>query len=580
MVERHIEKIILAVFLLLLVFVVFRWGVSSPLEMEVVTNSRGSTEVLPPREADGKLLQAAQDISRYVDEQAPTAQEVADYRSQVDRFQHKPFRPAALASLCQAARLLSGFETPQENRPSLKQIEEVMPAPTKPSARVERELPRREGVPLADIVAAHVASTYPWQQLKKKWMEKLPPMMPVDMTVAAVEAEVMERRYDGSWGAPVPVTVARIPLQQASGTAGAIPTVPDYDGTNGEQVRVVIDQLGPLQAEILEPSYWDILWYGREYGSWRTHLPDNPVSDKMPKEGPGTVSVGGGAPAETTGTPPEGPVRPGAPRTPAPAAPRTGLAGMDKMMFMKGGPMGPGPAPTPVAPRPTPAVRPTPAAPAAPKEIELPKVTPVPRLEDQMSQGEVLFWLHVTSLEPAKVYQFRVRLVFVNPLVAATADADKPEDAKPALVRTQFSEWSNPVWVPQETEFFVTGQNASQGYASVTVFARKWGQRVSKRFNVSEGQAIGEPSKVKLMNPEDESQTSSDVDFSTGAAVVRLDFNKTVMEKGNTSRQTVEMFYVDGDGELKSRIEETDKVSERYDWLKEETDRARTAGGR
>jgi len=587
-IERHIEKIILAVFVLLLAFTVIRWGVASPLKVEVVTNGQGSTASLPPRQADRNLLRAAQDISQYVDSRKPQPYEVADYRLRIERLNRFPFRPVPLASLAVADRPLTAYDIPVEDRPSLKEIVKVMPAPTKPRARVERELPKREGVAPADVVAAHVAATYPWQELRKQWLVKIPASLPADLIVASVDAEIRERRFDGSWGDPIHIKTIRSPI--ASGRPGygqTIPVLPDFNGKNAEVVRNTIDELVQWQQEILEPSYWDILWFDSQYGSWKKHLPDNPVSDKASAlEASASTTAGAGLKAgPITGLRRE---RTGGGRGVAPAM-------SAKEAFMKrgamGGPMGPmGPrGPRGARPRRSrrsyqprrPAVPSRRTAPVAVnKEVEMPKVTPVPPLAEQVAQGQVLFWLHDISLEPARVYQFRVRLAFVNPLVTYVDDVDKPADATPAVVRTPFSEWSNPVSVPQETEFFVISQNSSQGYASVVVFARKWGQWVSKRFRVSEGQMIGGPGRVSLINPENDSLVTEEVDFSTGTVAVRLDFNKTVLDKGNNTRTTVEMFCLDQKGQFSTRIEALDKKSSRYEWLRAEVKLAKAAGQR
>jgi hypothetical protein len=221
-----------------------------------------------------------------------------------------------------------------------------------------------------------------------------------------------------------------------------------------------------------------------------------------------------------------------------------------------------------------------PAAPAGSEEaVSAPVATPVPTLEDQIRDGLILFWFHDTSLEGLKVYQYRVRLVLVNPLVGLSDDVRDPQDAKKALIPTPFSDWSNSISIPQATEFFVTGQSPPQGFAYVDVFARSLGQWVSRKFRVGEGMSIGEKiSKVKVTSP-DGMPTSMDVDFSTGAVVVRLDFEKTV-EKTNLRRATVEMVYLNEKGQLLTRVGLIDKESERCKHLEEEAKRAKSAGSR
>jgi len=235
----------------------------------------------------------------------------------------------------------------------------------------------------------------------------------------------------------------------------------------------------------------------------------------------------------------------------------------------------PKPKRTPRTVPPTRAVPGVPGVGVAPP-MERPEETPVPPLSEQMRKGTVLVWFHDTGLESLKTYQYRVRLVFVNPLITRDREVENPDEAKRPHVESPWSDWSHPVSVPQETEFFVTRHSAQLGVVYVEVFARALGQWVRQSFSVSEGESIGREKDVSVPDPTNGAIVKQKVNFSTGAVVVRLDFTKTV-RKGTIDRPTVEMVYLNENGQLRTRIRAIDEQSKRYKWLKEEAERAKAA---
>ena len=114
----------------------------------------------------------------------------------------------------------------------------------------------------------------------------------------------------------------------------------------------------------------------------------------------------------------------------------------------------------------------------------------MPLITTQMQNGKVLVWIHDDSLQPLKVYRYRVAVKFLNPLLGFDNVVTDPSFAASSSVTTPFSEWSDPVEVPQSTEFFLTGASESSG--RVMVFARSTGQQVKERFTVVPGQSIGQ----------------------------------------------------------------------------------------
>ena len=571
MIERHIEKIVLAACVLLLVVSLAYWGASSPLQLDVLASGRGGMESVAPDQADSTILQAAKEIDRTIQAEDAPNPDVTDYRASLDSLQGQPFKPEELLSLAHPGRLLVETTGDDLKRPTLNEIRAALPKPSKPLVKVEWELPRiprQEGdATPSDVITAHVAATCSWEKIRKQWTEKLATTtVPPDITVIAIEAEIRERRFDGTWSQPRLVQTVRMPTPDQS----VPPDLPDYDRNNGSEIQQIKNTLAlTWQQEILQPSYYEVLWTVDEWVSWQMNLPMTSISAAVPQEEEEPDRATRAAPRRMKMDP--------------------GMMKMDPgMMKMDPGAMkGPGMGRKRQRPRrrSSRTARPSRARPAAyaavQKEIPRAKITPVPPLDQQIEDGEVLFWLHDTSIEGSKVYQYRLRLVLVNPLCAFPGDVDDPADAQPAKLRTPFSEWSTPVSVPQATEFFVTSQNATQRYVSVTVFRRSMGQRMKKKYRIFEGDLIGGKAKMKLIDPEDSSQVTNDVDFDTGAVVVRLDFSKTFTKKrGTMVSPTVEMYYLDETGQLRTRIGAADKGSQRYADLKAEAKRAKQAVAR
>jgi hypothetical protein len=201
----------------------------------------------------------------------------------------------------------------------------------------------------------------------------------------------------------------------------------------------------------------------------------------------------------------------------------------------------------------------------------VPVPTPVPPMLQQIEGGRILAWVHDMHLNISRYYRYRVRLVLVNPLLALPAtEAKTPEDARQIAIATPFSEWSDPVIVPTATRFFLTGGSEmldkGAGAVTVTVFTSCLGQPVSHTFQVGLGQMIGAKVDKDVINPADGKRVKSPADFSTGAMVVDFDFSKP-FRRGTMLQRTVEVIYVDENGNVGSRIRAIDESSAEYQKL-------------
>ena len=211
-----------------------------------------------------------------------------------------------------------------------------------------------------------------------------------------------------------------------------------------------------------------------------------------------------------------------------------------------------------------------------PTDVPPPEVTEVTTLQEQLDDGSLLLWFHDTTLEGLREYQYRVRLVFANPLVTLSEDVENEDDSRQLVVMSPFSDWSAPFSAPQMTEFFAISPMQSRSAVKVEIFTRRKGQWVMKGFFVTEGDMIGRKDiNVKVPNPENGEIESEKTDFSTGAVAVRLEFKK--VKRRSINVPTVEVVYMDAKGRLKTRVATADKDSARYKQLKQEVSRVKAA---
>lgn len=168
-----------------------------------------------------------------------------------------------------------------------------------------------------------------------------------------------------------------------------------------------------------------------------------------------------------------------------------------------------------------------------------------------------LLWAHDVSLKPMQEYQYRYRLVLVNPLLAAEDDVqpELAEQARQRFIETDWSDWSQEVSVPSSTEFFISGSSASDRSVDITVFSLA--RHVAAKFTVSPGQVIGGRREVVVTDTN--GQHNEIVDFSTGAVLVWIDFNKTVYQGTTPFRDNTEILYLDAQGNLHTRLSNLDK---------------------
>ncbi len=473
--ERHVEKLVLLVCLLALAFAAWYWIVSSPLEVEITKVTGRGTQSVSPAGADDVLKGLAEDIQRVYKNTERAKVPVPVWVGQLDDVRAMAPLPTESVDLA-TPRLPLAPVAPvggPGGRVDFELLAAAMPVPEKPVMMASVELPQKS--PLEDVVLARGVGIYPLTALGAKWRGMLKtttgtlnPVVPYKVIV-----QVQQAPPDGDWAKAETKVVQTPPMLNEKGDPIEVPTIPDFDGTNTQEVRDAREAVRALAQQILQPIYRPV-WQANLKQWGNPKLPMSPVSD-------------------------------------APAA-----------------------APT--------------VAPTA--EVPTPEV-----------QVGIAFYDDSTMTLGTR-FRYRIQLVVINPLLTydeAVAE-DKVAGARKKFVTSKPSEWSDSVSVGREVHFFVTGANVMASKMSVTVYARKWGQWVKKKFNVQRGEPIGGVEKVALVDPMGQGRKYVEVDFSTGAIALRLDFKKSLLRAMFTTN-TQEMLYLDSDGKLRSRLKTWDDDS-------------------
>jgi len=469
--ERHVEKFVLGVCLILLVLAISHWVSSSPVAEDVLDeNGRRIKKGVPPEQIDEVLQDAARSVERMYRSSEVPVEPVPKWAARTKQLQDLAMdsgETIELATPRQPLRAGAGGTPTKIPRPS--NLQAVIPAPPKPAMQAYLELPDRD--PLADHAVARGVLKFPLGALALAWAEKLEKTnIPKMVVIHNVIVEVQQALPGGKWTAAKAIVAATRPGKD--GKPVVPPEIPDFDGANGMAVQKVRNDIAKnWQKHILQPAYHRI-WLPAQGGwrEWSLHL-EKPKTD----------------------------------------------------------------------------------------------------------DGEELIWFHDDStMAVGGRYRYRVKLVFVNPMLTYDQVAKKhPEDAKLKFIESDFGEWSDEVSLDREVHFFLTGSAEMMRRMSVTVFAYKWGQWVRQGFRVQPGEPIGRQDEAAIRDPRGEGGALRKIpaDFTTGAVALRFDFRKMIVRRGIRTR-TAEMVYLGPDARIDASVQARDVSSQLRAKLEQEYKKA------
>jgi hypothetical protein len=202
---------------------------------------------------------------------------------------------------------------------------------------------------------------------------------------------------------------------------------------------------------------------------------------------------------------------------------------------------------------------------------------------DPNDPQKLALWFHDDSVEAGKTYRYRMRVKLWNRYVTKFAALKDPEQGKQAILLGDWSLPSEPKTVTPAAYFFVT--SAFRGRDTVTATVYKWhkGALVHQLFRVGVGDLIGnvEESDTGILDRQTLQPTRETVDYSTGALVLDLRFEKAVVQRTVSDKSTGEfnlrdvesavLVYLDpADGRVKQRVERFDRYDPKLRALRAE----------
>ncbi len=560
-IDKHIEKVVLGICALLLVVAVLSSGLSSSRTVEV-----GGKQYVPG-EADEAILKFAKRVYEDVRKKDPPERQPNDPLDEALAWYGKNPFPPELNILADVGGITKAIEAEDIRPPvlvSLAEIESAFEFNVAPAAEAEYELPRpQENEKPADKRVARSVAILPYGQWEKLLSEKLKDT-PINPSIVIYDVQWQRRtKVAEGWSDGQDITCA------GESIMGDKPEVPiPASGEMDEPTELVIQEIASYQwqEEILQREYPDIYVAGWDWMGWRINLPDNPVSKAAANDPSIQLKTGRDVSRMMMPTPT---------KDTSTGDKRRQTDAMRKMMqFQNQGPRGPGGSGPgrynqPKQPRRKPKRAGADKKDEPADQEKAPEEVPVPTIDSQFASGNLLAWVHDDSLQSGRQYEYRLRVKLINPLYLSHSDVkDKKVDSQARYITTSWSKWSAPVAVPHLTELFLTGAQAPQGSISgkmkVTVFTRKLGQYVKGDFMVGPGQGIGGPAKVKVKNPVDGSTMEDEVNFTTGAVTVQMDYRRKVLKGSRRLVETPAMMYLDDKGVLRTRIREFDRTSLRY----------------
>ena len=301
--ERHVEKLLVLVCLIILAVVAALWVVGPAGKVEVAgPGPAGNVMAIPvlPSLVDQTLRDAARRVEAVNSQRPKDLPPPEDYRRGFEQRQRLPATAMSLPALVpNLGRDLRELWPPEFPGATLANFQ--APAPTKPLAfpgvfLLEADL----AADLRDVPMVFLLATVPWRQLQRAWTQALLGTV-VDPKVLMLRVVVEAQRLgpDGTWGEPRVVEPLALPPEVPpedvlEGLAlYQPPKLPVFTGENAKEIHAAVEkveELGKGQIPILCPRF-PKLWQpgaGRGFVNWTNLVPwmalgfERPGPDETP----------------------------------------------------------------------------------------------------------------------------------------------------------------------------------------------------------------------------------------------------------------------------------------------------------
>jgi len=141
--------------------------------------------------------------------------------------------------------------------------------------------------------------------------------------------------------------------------------------------------------------------------------------------------------------------------------------------------------------------------------------------------------LGAQSVQGGMTYQYRMRLTLLNRLVGDPGKFRDPNDATVVYVHGPWSEPSDPISIPKDVEFYLATEDSRDNKVGVKIF--RWFDGVwveSKKFQVAVFDAVRGISRAPVPAIDDPTKVDRpEVPFDAGAVVLDLDFDRPLRER-------------------------------------------------
>jgi hypothetical protein len=276
MIEAHLEKGVLGLCILALLYAVFHWVLSSPRSVDVFNGST-TDEKVSPGQVDETLYAAAQFIDKRAKDHDVPPMELEDFTERLEWVQNTPFVSDldVLAGLMLPPELQKGvtFEAAEyvNLAEMVNRIPETTPAPMVWADWTWYQADNK----MQETILATAVAPYPFLELQGLWDTALKNFnTQTRVVVASVDVEAESRVPGGNWYGVEP--------QQEVFRGGdwALPQAPAFDGNNAAAVHKWIETMQKeYQDDLIKPEFYMVYDpEGNDWISWRSRLPEGMVS--------------------------------------------------------------------------------------------------------------------------------------------------------------------------------------------------------------------------------------------------------------------------------------------------------------